>query len=312
MDMALHLIPMFLELAENLNISHTAQRLGLSQPAVSRQLRSLEKSLGVSLFLRQSRGLALTPAGRQLKRELQPALESIRESLATSRQTSSSIEGAIVFGSLAELGQRVFVPLLLEFASLHSGVTLDVRLMTERDIARDVAEGVVGLGIATRIPTGESLRAHRVLTERVVALTGVSNKRNLEDHPHPQYVGYRHHDPLLLSFLRSLPGEERRLPTRISIAVNSHVSMIDAIEATSFYAVLPLRSAAAAIASGRVRLASEHELRNDVFLVLPDHEFQERRYIEVTKFLARRTREIEERDAPTGGGRKGSTRQHGV
>lgn len=54
----------FVMAAEELNISHAAARLNVSQPAVSRQIHDLEEELGVSLFQRERIGLSLTPAGR--------------------------------------------------------------------------------------------------------------------------------------------------------------------------------------------------------------------------------------------------------
>ena len=56
----------FLAIAEELHFHKAAQRLNITQPALSRQIRELEKSVGAALFLRSSRRVELTAAGREL------------------------------------------------------------------------------------------------------------------------------------------------------------------------------------------------------------------------------------------------------
>lgn len=290
MDAPLHLVPTFLELTQTLNISHAAQKLRQSQPAISRQLRALEEQLGVSLFLRQSRGLVLTHAGRKLKQRLEHPYEIMRETLTSARSESTAIEGPIVFGCLGEIGQKIFAPLLFEFASIHKGITLDIRFMSERLITQGVADGSLGLGMMTRLPEGEALRSHRLFTERTVVLTSTANSLDLEKHSDPQFVAYSAQDPLLYSFLRKHKFKHVPPLTRASIVVNSHGSMLEAIEKMAFYAVMPILSAKGFLDSGRVRIASKKEMLNDIFLVFPDNDFAERRYREVTRFLIMRTR----------------------
>lgn len=291
MNAPVHLIPTFLELAENLNISRTAEKLHLSQPAVSRQLQSLEENLGVTLFMRQSRGLILTSAGKSLKRQLEGPFETIRESMASLRSDSRTISGSIIFGCLTEIGQRLFVPLLLEFMQLHKEINLDIRLMSERMITQGIADGVLGLGLATQVPRGESFRAHHLLTERIVVVTSAGNKVDLEKNKDPQFVANSVQDPLLNSFLKKyeILGSQRAVP--ISVAVNSHQSMLSTVEKLGFYAVMPILSAEEYLACKRVRIASQKELQNKVYLVLPEREFVEKRYQEVVRFLLMKTRE---------------------
>jgi DNA-binding transcriptional LysR family regulator len=183
--------------------------------------------------------------------------------------------------------------MLFEFASLHKGITLDIRLLPEREITHNVVDGLLGMGIVTRIPTGELVRAHRLISENVVLVTSKSNKKNFEENHNPRFAGFSDRDPLLQSFLRKHMFSNLELPARIHVAVNSHNSMIEAVEALNLYAAMPLRSAQSAIKNGRIRIASAHNLHNDIYLVLPDHEFQEKRYVEATKFLIQKARTIE-------------------
>jgi LysR family transcriptional regulator, cyn operon transcriptional activator len=291
MDACLHLVPVFLDLIQSLNVSRTAERLNISQPAVSRQLRALEEILKVSLFVRQSRGLAPTPAGRALAQKLRPTLDALREGLRSTQEDSSEMRGVIMAGCLSEVGQKIFGPLLFEFAAQNPGISVDLRLLSESEIAKQLLDGTLGLGIATKELPGESVRVHKWLRETITVFTSSENKCDLETNLAPKFVCYRTHDSLMQEYLRQFPLKNSK--PEILVSVNSHGSMIHALEKLNCYAVMPLHGAASAISEKRIRIASKNHLTNEVMLALPNHDFQERRYIEALKFLKKNVRAIE-------------------
>ena len=80
--MELRDIEIFLTLAEELHFGRTAERLHVSQARVSQAISKQERRLGVALFDRTSRRVALTPVGRRLREDLQQALDLIKAGLA--------------------------------------------------------------------------------------------------------------------------------------------------------------------------------------------------------------------------------------
>ena len=82
MDVDLRLVRYFLVMAEELHFTAAARRLYVSQPALSNQIRRLEGLLGVQLFERSPRGVALTAAGEAFLPHAQSALAAIRTGIA--------------------------------------------------------------------------------------------------------------------------------------------------------------------------------------------------------------------------------------
>ncbi|MFZ4834778.1 LysR substrate-binding domain-containing protein [Rouxiella sp. Mn2063] len=80
-QLSLNLLKTFVVVAQTLNLTHAAALLHITQGAVSRQIAGLEEQLGYPLFLRQARGLMLTPRGAQLLPPIQRAMEQMADAL---------------------------------------------------------------------------------------------------------------------------------------------------------------------------------------------------------------------------------------
>jgi DNA-binding transcriptional LysR family regulator len=140
----------FCAVVELRSFSQAAERLGVTQPAVSLQIRALEKRLGSQLVDRSGRRVEPTEAGRRLYRGAQRLLQ-LEEQLLDEMETEG--EGELV-GELsigASTGPAaIVVPLLLcEFQRVHPGVRValevhDTQTVVERVAARELELGIVG------------------------------------------------------------------------------------------------------------------------------------------------------------------------
>lgn len=288
----MELIPTFLLLAEELNISRGAKRLGISQPALTRQLQTLEESFGLQLFVRQSRGLALTQTGRALKKEILPVYEKLVGAIDKIHNLRAELGGRISFGCFSEVGTNLISPSLSRFAKSNPGISFDIQYLSELEIISGVTNGQLQLGLTSHAPHQEALRSYKLLDERIHIITSPKNP-DIEKNRHPRFAGYRTNDRLLSSFLKThteLLGKES---PEIAFAINSHPAIIQAVVELDLYAVLPDHSIKSALLDGTVRLASKKELLNRVHLILPDSEFPDRRTLEVVKFLRQRFKDIE-------------------
>lgn len=93
-----HEIEAFLTLAEELHFGRTAERLHVSPARVSQTIRKVERGVGAALFERTSRRVALTPIGEQLRDELQPAYDLVRQSFQNAVASGRGVTGVLRAG----------------------------------------------------------------------------------------------------------------------------------------------------------------------------------------------------------------------
>jgi LysR family transcriptional regulator, glycine cleavage system transcriptional activator len=110
--------------ARHLSLTKAALELNLTQSAISRQVQGLEEELGVQLFARKAREIALTPAGAEWLPQVQSALRELDQSVERLRRAATSPRVAIsTFASFASLW---LIPRLGRFREAHPNVDLDI------------------------------------------------------------------------------------------------------------------------------------------------------------------------------------------
>ena len=116
----------FYAIVEEGNISHAAQRLDIAQPALSRQMKRLETSLGVQLFERGSRRIRLTDAGRVLYSRVEHILGMVDGTVREITEIGSGIVGSIQLGTITTSGALLLPELISEFHRRYPQVTYQI------------------------------------------------------------------------------------------------------------------------------------------------------------------------------------------
>jgi LysR family cyn operon transcriptional activator len=142
----------FLAVAEAGSFSRAADRLGISQPNVSQQMRDLEISLRVSLFQRKGKRIMLTANGQVFANHARGILRQVELVLQEISAEPGQIRGSLHLGVVPILNVALMPQLLGKFAAHHPGISLNVEEISSTDIETALEEGRmdVGLGFLTR------------------------------------------------------------------------------------------------------------------------------------------------------------------
>jgi LysR family transcriptional regulator, glycine cleavage system transcriptional activator len=144
----LNALPSFEAAARLLSFSKAAEELHVTHGAVSRAVRHLENQLGVQLFVRATRSIAMTAVGSVFAAEVRGALDRLAAAAAAAGREQSS--GVLSVSTTDSLAAQWLVPRLFKFRRAHSGI--DVRLSTSEKIADFVTDGI---DIAIRYGRGQ-------------------------------------------------------------------------------------------------------------------------------------------------------------
>jgi DNA-binding transcriptional LysR family regulator len=140
-DVELRELRVFLTLADELHFGRTAERMGISQPAVSEAVRVLESRLGVKVFERTSRRVRLTPAGEQLRRNLQPPLAGLNEALAEASELSRTVRGLLRVGFVLTTDGPALSRLITAFQSRYPACEVRLSEVETFDAYRALRRG---------------------------------------------------------------------------------------------------------------------------------------------------------------------------
>ena len=166
MDLDLRKLRYFATVARTLHFGRAADELHIAQPVLSRQIRALEHDLGASLFTRDSHGVTLTDAGRQLLDDAGPLLASAH---AVRRRVSVAARGSRRLAVGFRAGIPV-IPTTRAFEVRHPDVPVDVQRMEWDDQASMLLDGRVDVGFV-RLPIDETgLRLTPLYTEPLMVV----------------------------------------------------------------------------------------------------------------------------------------------
>ena len=155
----------FLAVAESGSFSRAADRLGISQPSVSQQMRDLEAGLRISLFQRRGKRILLTSPGLIFQEHARAILRQVENFLQELGGEPGILRGALRIGVVPVLNVALIPDLLGLFAATHPGISLTVEEISSTDIETALEEGRmdVGLGFLTR--HSPNLRYERLCTD---------------------------------------------------------------------------------------------------------------------------------------------------
>ena len=176
MSVELRHLRAFVAVAEELNFTRAAARLHLAQQALSAQIRQLEALLGTPLFVRTTRRVELTGAGRALLERAPALLANVDEALRAAVTAGRGESGELTIGLLATASLDFTPRLLRAFAGELPDVTVSVRNFSFDDPSGGVRSGQADVALVWLPFSDEGLTCERLFDDARVAVLAA-------DHP---------------------------------------------------------------------------------------------------------------------------------
>src|SRR5947209_7918249 len=161
----------FCEVVERKSFSQAAERLGVTQPAVSLQVRALEKRLGTQLLDRSGRRVEPTEAGAKLYRSAQRLLaleQEIVDELAEDQ--TGELAGTLAIGASTGPGGVVLSTLLCQFAAVHPQLHVSLFVFDTQTVVEHVAGRTLELGVVGAAPRHRAVEYEPFLRDTVILI----------------------------------------------------------------------------------------------------------------------------------------------
>jgi DNA-binding transcriptional LysR family regulator len=147
----------FVVVAEEQNVTRAAERLHVSQPPLSRQIRDLEEELGVELFRRTAKSLALTEAGKFFLNEARAVLLRAEQAVETARAAATGERGRLRVGYAPSLTVELLPKALRSFERKCPGVRVTLHDLSTEECVQRLTSRKLDVALTVR-PSRQSMR----------------------------------------------------------------------------------------------------------------------------------------------------------
>ncbi|STZ08555.1 CysJI operon transcriptional activator [Moraxella caprae] len=164
----------FITVMQTGSISGAAEKLFITQPAVSKRIKSLEDEFGTALFDTIGRGIIPTASAHELLPYAKKWLEDYESCKASLLYSKEVATGRLVIGTSHHIGLHHLPPVLKQFIQTYPSVQLEVQFMDSETAHKAVLEGDVALAFLTLPPTFDRrLAYHTLWSDPLYFVTGV-------------------------------------------------------------------------------------------------------------------------------------------
>lgn len=187
----------FLVTAEEGSFSAAARALGTTQPTVGRQIAALEEELGLALFERVGRGLALTPTGLELAEHVRGMADAAMRFSRVATGQSLSLDGPICITAGEIISSHVLPPIVAAIRKRHPGIQIEIVASNQmRDLGRREAD----IALRNVRPDHPDLVGRKVCDDEAFLyatpeyLASIGNPKTLDELSTAEFVGFDHGD----------------------------------------------------------------------------------------------------------------------
>ncbi len=215
----------FLAVAESGSFSTAAERLFLTQPAVSKRIAQLEQQLGTRLFDRVGRRIRLTEAGEALLPRARQVLLYLEDMSRAISNLTGTVSGTLRIGTSHHIGLHRLPPVLRRFSREYPDVKLDIHFIDSEEAWEAVLHGDLEMGVVTLPPQPDPrLHSQAVWQDPLVFMAAPEHPlARLDRVTLETLTGYSAILPSPVTFTRRIVEslfEEQALTLNISMSTN--------------------------------------------------------------------------------------------
>ena len=167
-DLNFRQLKAFVTVAQLNSFTRAAHLLHLSQPALTKQVRQLETSLGIRLFDRDTRTVALTRIGKELRPVISQLLREFEGVVFNTRELAEKGRGIIRVASLPSLCSTLLPTALARFRELHPGISVVLRDAVAQRVVNLVKADEVDFGVGSLTAADPEVRFSVLFSDRMV------------------------------------------------------------------------------------------------------------------------------------------------
>lgn len=168
MQLSLHRLWIFVQVIECGGFSAATEKLYMSQPSISNQVRHLESSVKATLIDRSGARIKPTAEGQVLLEYARRLFVLADEAVAAIAQVSGVEAGRIAVGGTTTAGSYLLPTMVAHYKKQHPGVDVDVFVGNASEVSRALLAGEIGLAVMLGKPSASQLISERLLSESLV------------------------------------------------------------------------------------------------------------------------------------------------
>ncbi|PWJ40175.1 LysR family transcriptional regulator [Sediminitomix flava] len=161
----------FMTVAEHLNFSKAAEALFISQPAVTKHIKELERKNNVALFERKGNKVYLTKAGKLTYRYLKSIKQQYRELEYELGQLNKAFEGTLFIGASSTISQYVLPSVIAAFYRKFPSIKLELYNGNSLEMERKLLANEIDIALVENIESNPDIRYVSFLEDELVAVT---------------------------------------------------------------------------------------------------------------------------------------------
>ena len=170
--MEIHQLKCFIAVAEEGGFNRASSRLRMTQPAISYQVKQLEKELGQPLFYRQPRGISTTEAGRVLFHHARQLIEMVRRTRHAIDRLAGGVTGEVRIGTVNSVGMYILPDVLQDMRRKHPEARPTILYRNSYEIMEALLSNQVDMAIVANPAPDRRFSHESVLVEKVSLVCG--------------------------------------------------------------------------------------------------------------------------------------------